>query len=371
MEYQLLSGLSNFTVHHAIMLAIACTLLYLAINKGYEPMLLLPIGFGAFLANIPLSGATAPDGWLSLIYQAGIATELFPILIFIGIGAMIDFGPLLSQPITALLGLAAQFGIFATALMALAVGFPVGEAVTIGIIGAADGPTSIYVSAKLAPSLLAPISVAAYSYMALVPIIQPPIIRLLTSKRERRIPAIAPGREVPRTTRLLFPIAITLAAGIIAPVSTELIGALMFGNLLRESRVVDRLSASAQNELSNLVTILLGIAVGSTMTASAFLRPEALLILSMGLIAFALDTAAGVVFAKFLNLFLTVKINPMIGAAGISAFPMSARVVHMMGLKEDRQNFLLMQATGANVAGQVGSIIAGSILLTIALALGY
>ncbi len=367
MQYQLFSGLSHFTIRHAVMLMLAALLLYLAIRKRYEPMLLLPIGFGAFLANIPLSGATAPDGWLSLIYRIGIATELFPILIFIGIGAMIDFGPLLNQPVTALLGLAAQFGIFATALMALGAGFSVGEAVSIGIIGAADGPTSIYVSSKLAPSLLAPISVAAYSYMALVPVIQPPIIRLLTNEQERRIPAITPRGKVSRTARLLFPIGVTLAAGILVPVSTELIGALMFGNLLRESEVVDRLSGAAQNELSNLVTILLGIAVGSTMNASAFLRPEALLILSMGLIAFALDTAAGVLFAKFLNLFLKQKINPMIGAAGISAFPMSARVVHMMGLNEDRQNFLLMQATGANVAGQVGSIIAGSVLLTLVL----
>ncbi|MFO8060222.1 MAG: sodium ion-translocating decarboxylase subunit beta [Bacillota bacterium] len=367
MEYRLFSGLSQFTVQHAIMLIIAGTLLYLAIKKGYEPMLLLPIGFGTFLVNIPLSAAGAPDGWLGLIYRAGITTELFPILIFIGIGAMIDFGPLLSQPVTALLGLAAQLGIFATALMALGVGFSVGEAVSIGIIGAADGPTAIYVSTKLAPSLLAPISVAAYSYMALVPVIQPPIIRLLTNERERRIPAVTPRGKVSRTAKILFPIGITLAAGILAPVSTELIGALMFGNLLRESGVVDRLSNAAQNELSNLVTIFLGIAVGSTMTASSFLRPEALLILSMGLIAFALDTVAGVLFAKFLNLFLKQKINPMIGAAGISAFPMSARVVHMLGLKEDTQNFLLMQATGANVAGQVGSIIAGSILLTLVL----
>lgn len=365
MQYRLFEGLTHFTPAHGLMLAVGGLFIYLAIRHKYEPMLLLPIGFGCILANIPMSGAVAPEGWLSKLYDAGIRSELLPILIFVGIGAMIDFGPLLCQPSTALLGMAAQSGIFATAAMALWMGFGPGEAASIGIIGAADGPTSIYVSSRLAPSLLAPISVAAYSYMSLVPIIQPPIIRALTTRRERRIRAVSVSGKVPRSTRLLFPIIVTGIAGIIAPVSTELIGALMFGNLLRESGVTERLSISAQNELSNLVTLLLGVTVGSTMNAEVFVRTETLMVLTMGLIAFSLGTAAGVILAKFMNLFSTRKINPMIGAAGISAFPMSARVVHTMGLAEDRENFLLMQATGANVAGQVGSIMAGSILLTL------
>ncbi len=369
MNHLLFPGLGELTISHLAMMGLGILLIVLAVTRKYEPLLLLPIGFGAVLANVPMSVAVAPSGWLTYLYDFGIATELFPILIFIGVGAMIDFGPLLEQPLTVLLGAAAQIGIFLTALMAFSLGFSLHEAVSIGIIGAADGPTSIYVAARLAPHYLAPISVAAYSYMALVPVIQPPIIRLLTSSDERRIPVVAVKRKQPSWLRIGFPIAITIIAGLLTPVSTELIGALMFGNLLRESGVVTKLSQSAQNELSNLVTLFLGITIGSTMIAENFLRWDTLLILGMGLIAFALDTVGGVLLAKGLNLFLRVKINPMIGAAGISAFPMSARVVHRMGLQENPHNFLLMQATGANVAGQLGSVLAGSLLLTWVLSL--
>lgn len=350
-----------------MMMMVAGALIYLGIAKKYEPLLLLPIGFGALLANIPLSVATGPEGWLTRIYEIGILSELFPILLFIGIGAMMDFGPLLSRPITVFYGAAAQIGIFITVMLSLAFGFSLNESVSIGIIGAADGPTSIYVSAKLAPHYLSAISVAAYSYMALVPLIQPPIIRAFTTPEERRIRAPIAGKRAPRIVRILFPIVVTILAGIVTPVSTELIGALMFGNLIRESGVTERLSMSAQNELSNLVTLLLGVTIGSTMSADAFLRSDTLMILGIGLVAFALDTAGGVLFARFLNLFLKTKINPMIGAAGISAFPMSARVVHRVGLEEDPTNFLLMQAAGANVAGQLGSVVAGSVLLTLVL----
>ena len=360
-------GITSFTMGHGIMLAVSGLLIYLGVVKKYEPLLLLPIGFGSLLANIPLSVATGPEGWLTQLYRVGILSELFPILLFIGIGAMMDFGPLLARPTTVFYGAAAQIGIFATVMMALALGFSLNEAVSIGIIGAADGPTSIYVSTKLAPHYLPAISVAAYSYMALVPLIQPPIIRALTTPAERRIRAPISTRRAPRTARILFPIAVTLLAGFIAPVSTELIGALMFGNLMRESGVTDRLSGAAQNELSNVVTLLLGITIGSTMEAGGFLRPDTLMILGIGLIAFGLDTVGGVLFARFLNLFMRHKINPMVGAAGISAFPMSARVVHRLGLEEDPTNFLLMQAAGANVAGQLGSVVAGSILLTLVL----
>ncbi len=360
-------GITSFTAGHGIMLALSGLLIYLGIVKKYEPLLLLPIGFGSLLANIPLSVAAGPEGWLTQLYLAGILSELFPILLFIGIGAMMDFGPLLARPTTVFYGAAAQIGIFATVMMALALGFSLNESVSIGIIGAADGPTSIYVSTKLAPHYLPAISVAAYSYMALVPLIQPPIIRALTTPEERRIRAPMGARRAPKAARILFPIVVTLLAGFVAPVSTELIGALMFGNLLRESGVTDRLSAAAQNELSNVVTLLLGITIGSTMEASGFLHPDTLMILGIGLIAFGLDTVGGVLFARFLNLFMRQKINPMVGAAGISAFPMSARVVHRLGLEEDPTNFLLMQAAGANVAGQLGSVVAGSILLTLVL----
>jgi sodium ion-translocating decarboxylase beta subunit len=348
-----------------IMFAIGGILIYLAIVKEYEPTLLLPIGFGAILANIPYSSAIGEDGILGLLYRVGISTELFPVLIFVAIGAMIDFSPLLGNPFMFLFGAAAQFGIFGTMLVAIAFGFKINEAAAIGIIGAADGPTSIFVANLFAQNLLAPISVAAYSYMALVPLVQPPIIRALTTPEERRIRMENREVQVSKTVKILFPILVTMIAGIIVPASVSLIGMLMFGNLIRECGVLERLSNSAQNELANLVTIFLGIVIGSTMTADAFLNTTTLLILGMGLLAFIFDTAAGVIFAKILNIFLKNKVNPMIGAAGISAFPMSARVVHKLGQEEDSTNYLIMHAVGANVAGQIGSVMAGGALIAL------
>lgn len=362
---EVFSGIYNFQLGNIIMIAVAGILIYLAIAKDYEPMLLLPIGFGAILANIPLSSAIGHDGFLTVLYNAGIKNELFPILIFIAVGAMIDFGPLLKNPFMLFFGAAAQFGIFATMLVATLLGFDLKEAATIGIIGAADGPTSIYVATKFAPRLLAAISVAAYSYMSLVPIIQPPVVKALTTRKERLIRMPARDAQIPQIVKILFPILVTLVAGIIAPISVSLVGSLMFGNLLRECGVLERLSKSAQNELANLVTLLLGITIGSTMVASEFLKVETLIIILMGLVAFVFDTAGGVLFAKFLNLFLKNKINPMVGAAGISAFPMSARVIQRMAQKEDPTNFVLMQSVSANVAGQLGSIVAGGMLLAL------
>jgi len=364
---ELLKGLQSMTWQQGVMILIGLVLIYLAIRKEYEPMLLLPIGFGAILTNIPLSAAIGEEGFLKILYEAGIRTELFPILIFIAVGAMIDFSPLLKQPVMLFFGGAAQLGIFAAMLLAASTGlFSLKEAASIGIIGAADGPTSIYVANIFAPKLIGPISVAAYSYMSLVPIIQPPVIRALTTKEERKIRMDADyNKKVSKKVLILFPIIVTLIAGIIAPNSVGLVGSLMFGNLIRECGVLDRLSKAAQNELSNLVTLLLGITIGSTMVAEDFLALETLAILAIGLFAFILDTAGGVLFAKFVNLFLKKKVNPMIGAAGISAFPMSARVVQKMAIKEDPTNFILMQAIGANVAGQIGSIIAGGILLAL------
>ncbi len=359
------AGILNFQFNQLIMFIIAGILIYLAIAKEYEPALLLPIGFGAILANIPLSGAIGEHGVLSILYRAGIANELFPALIFIAIGAMIDFGPLLQNPFMLFFGAAAQFGIFFTLMVALFFGYDLKEAAAIAIIGAADGPTSIYVATKFAQNLLAPISVAAYSYMALVPIIQPPIIRLLTTSRERKIRMDYRQVKVPKIIKILFPIMVTIVAGVIAPVSVTLIGLLMFGNLIRECGVIERLSSAAQNELANLVTILLGVTIGSTMVADQFLKPDTLLIMGMGLVAFIFDTAGGVLFAKLLNLFLKQKVNPMVGAAGISAFPMSARVIQQMAKKEDPTNFILMQSASANVAGQIGSIVAGGLLLAL------
>lgn len=363
---ELLGGVLNLTPQHFLMFAIGGVLIYLAIAKEYEPMLLLPIGFGAILSNIPLSSAIGDEGFLTILYKAGIQTELFPVLIFIGVGAMIDFKPLLQNPFMIFFGAAAQFGIFFTMLFALATGqFDLKEAAAIGIIGAADGPTSIYVAKEFAQKYLGPISVAAYSYMSLVPIIQPPVIRLLTSRDERRIRMRYNQVDIPRFVEILFPITITLIAGILAPISVALVGSLMFGNLIRVCGVLTRLSNAAQNELSNLVTLLLGITIGSTMTAEAFLNLQTLMIMGMGLVAFVFDTAGGVLFAKFINLFLKEKVNPMIGAAGISAFPMSGRVVQRMATKDDPSNFILMQAMSANVAGQLGSVIAGSLMLAL------
>ncbi len=352
------------------MWAIGGILIFLAIYKKMEPTLLLPIGFGAILVNLPFSGAITQvingkteHGALDILFDAGVGNELFPLLLFIGIGAMIDFGPLLSNPKLMLFGAAAQFGIFFTVSMASLFGFDIRNAVSIGIIGAADGPTSIFVATYLNSDYLPAIIVAAYSYMALVPIVQPPVIRLLTTKKERLIRMPYAPKQVSKLTRILFPILITVIAGLVAPRSVALVGFLMFGNLIRECGVLNQLSESAQNTLANLITLLLGITVASKMRAEQFLSVETLIILALGLVAFVFDTAGGVLFAKFLNLFSKNKINPMIGAAGISAFPMSARVVHKMGLQEDNQNFLLMHAAGANVSGQIASVIAGGLLL--------
>lgn len=352
-----------------VMWVIGGVLIYLAIKKDMEPSLLLPIGFGAILVNMPFSGAVtqmingvAEEGALSTLFNAGIANELFPLILFIGIGAMIDFGPLLSNPKLMLFGAAAQFGIFFT-LCAASMFFDINDAASIAIIGAADGPTSIVVAQKLHSQYLGAIMVAAYSYMALVPIIQPPVIRLLTTRKERLIRMPYQQHEVSQLTKILFPIIITIVAGLIAPSSVSLVGFLMFGNLIRECGVLNSLSETAQKVLANLITIFLGITIASQMQAEQFLRGETLLILGLGLFAFIFDTAGGVIFAKILNLFLKQKVNPMIGAAGISAFPMSGRVVHKMGLAEDNQNFLLMHSIGVNVSGQIASVIAGGLIL--------
>ena len=403
---ELLAGITGIDIRMAVMYVIGLALIILAIKKEYEPMLLLPIGFGAILVNLPQSVvkyasiASEPDmfvtniilnnpeakdlfkhyieidglyykyepGILQILLESGILTELFPVLIFIGIGAMIDFSPLFKNPVMIFFGAAAQFGIFATMLVAIALGkFDLKTASAIGIIGAADGPTAIYVASKFAKEYFGPISVAAYSYMSLVPIIQPPVIRLLTTKKERMIRMEYREEKFSKFVLITFPIAVTIIAGIVAPISVPLVGSLMFGNLIRECGVLERLSQAAQNELSNLVTLLLGITIGSTMTADSFLRPETLLILAMGLVAFIFDTAGGVLFAKFLNLFRKEgnKFNPMIGAAGISAFPMSARVIQKIAQKEDPTNFVLMQAVSANVSGQLGSIVAGGLVLAL------
>ena len=354
---------------YIVMWAIGGLLIFLAIKKDMEPTLLLPLGFGTIMVNLPFSGAIGHEGPLTTLFDAGIANELFPLILFIGIGAMIDFGPVLSNPKLMIFGAAAQFGIFFTFCLA-SMFFDLPDAASIGIIGAADGPTAIVVAQKLASKYTGAIMVAAYSYMALVPIIQPPVIRLLTTKNERMIRMPYKGKNISKTTRILFPIVITIIAGLVAPSSVALVGFLMFGNLIRECGVLDSLSDTAQKVLANLVTIFLGITIAVKMEATEFLRPETLLILGLGLFAFIFDTAGGVLFAKFLNLFLKEKINPMIGAAGISAFPMSGRVVHKMGLKEDPQNFLLMHSIGVNVSGQIASVIAGGLILSFATGFG-
>ena len=363
---ELFANVGNVTWQHAVMWCIGGVLIYLAIAKKMEPALLLPIGFGTILVNLPLSGAVTQGeevGVLTLLFDSGIANELFPLLLFIGIGAMIDFEPLLSNPKLFLFGAAAQFGIFFTLSMARLFNFDLHYAASIAIIGAADGPTSIFVANVLNSQYIGAITVAAYSYMALVPIVQPPVIRLLTTKTERRIRmAYTPG-SVSKTTKILFPVLITAVVGIVSNRSAALIGFLMFGNLLRECGVLNSLSDAAQNVLSNLITLILGITITAHMTAAEFLRVDTLLILGLGLIAFVFDTVGGVLFAKIMNLFVKNKVNPMIGAAGISAFPMSARIIQKMGQQEDPQNFLLMHAVGANVSGQIASVIAGGIIL--------
>lgn len=368
----LLSGITSVTIPQLVMYCVGILLIYLAIAKGYEPSLLLPMGFGAILVNLPLSGVIDQvlpgigntHGIIQWLFESGIeASEALPLLLFIGIGAMIDFGPLLSNPIMLLFGAAAQFGIFFTLTVATLLGFSLPDAASVAIIGAADGPTAILVSQILKSAYIGPIAVAAYSYMALVPLVQPVAIKAVTSKKERLIRMPYNPVSVSRRLKIIFPIAVTIIAGFIAPQSVSLVGFLMFGNLLRECGVLASLSDAAQNILANLVTLLLGITISFSMKADAFVTWRTLLILLLGLIAFVFDTIGGVMFAKFINLFRKNKINPMIGAAGISAFPMSARVVQKLAIKEDPTNHLLMHAIGANVSGQIASVLAGGIIL--------
>lgn len=371
MEF-LFEGIMAVTWKQIVMWIIGCLLIYLAISKELEPSLLLPMGFGAILVNIPMSGVLNQTlegigpvtGIIDWLFEIGInASEAMPLLLFIGIGAMIDFGPLLSNPRLLLFGAAAQFGIFATITLATLMGYSLADAASFGIIGAADGPTSILVSQVLESNYIGPIAVAAYSYMALVPIIQPFAIKLVTSKNERKIRMSYNPKSVSRMTRLLFPIIVTIIAGLVAPASVSLVGFLMFGNLIRECGVLRSLSETAQNSLVNLITLLLGITISASMKADIFVSMDTIKIMILGLLAFVFDTMAGVLFAKFLNLFLKEKINPMVGGAGISAFPMSARVIQRMGLEADSQNHLLMHAVGANVAGQIASVIAGGVII--------
>ncbi len=373
MEF-LLRSFAAVTWQQGVMYLVGIALIYLAIKKGYEPSLLLPMGFGAILVNLPFSGAMNQyvdgigevTGIVEWMFDIGIhASEAMPLLLFIGIGAMIDFGPLLSNPKMFLFGAAAQFGIFAVVLIAAALGFDLKDAASIGMIGAADGPTAILVSQFFKSNYMAPIAVAAYSYMALVPIIQPIAIKAVTTRKERAIRmTYAPGK-VSKGLRIAFPIIVTMIAGFIAPTSVSLVGFLMFGNLLRECGVLNSLSETAQNSLANLITLLLGLTISASMTAAEFVKLETLMIMGLGLAAFVFDSIAGVMFAKFLNLFSKNKINPMVGAAGISAFPMSARVIQKMGQEADSQNFLLMHAVGANVSGQIASVLAGGLIMSL------
>ena len=370
----LVSGILAITWKQAVMYLIGLILIWLAVKKEYEPSLLLPMGFGAILVNLPASGVLnqyiegvgETNGIIEWLFSIGIeASEALPIILFIGIGAMIDFGPLLSKPVLFLFGAAAQFGIFAALLVAVLLGFDLKDAASIGIIGAADGPTSILVSQILHSNYIGAIAVAAYSYMALVPIVQPFAIRLVTTKKERCIRMNYVPGEVSKQMRIAFPIVVTFIVGLIAPSSVALVGFLMFGNLLRECGVLGSLSETAQNVLANLITLFLGITISFSMQAEAFVKVDTLLIMAIGLVAFVFDTMAGVIFAKVINLFVKDKINPMIGAAGISAFPMSSRVVQKMALKENPNNILIMQAAGANVSGQIASVIAGGLIINL------
>lgn len=370
----LLSGISAITPQQVVMYVIGAVLIYLAINKDLEPVLLLPLGFGAILVNLPMSGVLNQtmtgigeiNGIIEWLYEVGIeASEAMPLLLFIGIGAMIDFGPLLSNPKMFLFGAAAQFGIFAAVLVAVLAGFDLKDAASIGIIGAADGPTSIMVSQVLGSKYVGPIAVVAYSYMALVPIIQPMVIKALTTKKERMIHMEYKQANVSKKAKIIFPIVVTVVAGLVAPASVALVGFLMFGNLLRECGVLGNLADSARDVLSNLVSLLLGITIAFSMRAETFVTTQTLLIMAIGLSAFIFDTAAGVLFAKLMNLFSKEKVNPMIGAAGISAFPMAARVVQKLATKEDPSNILIMQATGTNVSGQIASVVAGGVILNV------
>ena len=363
----LIQNFSYITWQMLVMWAIGGILIYLAIEKKMEPTLLLPMGFGAILVNLPVAvEGTGVQHVLDTLFSIGIdGAELFPLMLFIGIGAMIDFQPLLANPKLMIFGAAAQFGIFFTLALASLLGYDLQDAASISIIGAADGPTSIFVATELGSKYLGAIMVAAYSYMALVPLIQPPIIKLCTTREERRIRMQYKGKVVSRTTRILFPIVVTVIVGLVAPDAVALIGFLMFGNLIRECGVMQSISETAQNALANLITIFLGITIASQMKAADFLKIDTLIIIGLGLVAFVFDTFGGIMVAKIMNIFTEEKINPMIGAAGISAFPMSARVVHKMGLEEDNQNFLLMHSIGVNVSGQIASVIAGGLILAL------
>jgi oxaloacetate decarboxylase beta subunit len=361
-------GIMAIGWQQALMYLVGATLIWLAIAKDYEPMLLLPIGFGAILVNLPYAVVWQHEGVpgaLKVLFDAGISTELLPLLVFIGVGAMCDFGPLFQRPWLMIFGAAAHLGVFATIVIAVVMGFSLSEAASIGIIGAADGPTAIFVSTKLAKHLLGPITVVAYSYMSLVPIIQPPVVRALTTKRERLIHMEAHDRVVPKLVTISFPIIVTLLASLLVPMAAPLIGFLMFGNLIRECGCLEKMSRTAQNELSTIVTILLGIAVGASMRAQDFIQPATLKILALGLVAFIVDTAGGVLCAKAVNLVLKKKINPMIGACGISAFPMSGRVIQKMAFKDDPSNVILMHAISANASGQVASVVVGGLVLAL------
>ena len=367
----LFAGVVNITIWQIIMIAIASVLLYLGIKKGYEPLLLVPIGFGAILVNIPLADMMGKEGFLRFFYDAGVLTEVFPLLIFIGIGAMTDFQPLLQNPKIILLGAAGQFGIFLTLLLALALGFDKLDAVAVAVIGACDGPTAIYVSSKFAPHMLGAVSVAAYSYMSLVPLIQPPIMRALTTEKERQVVMGAAKLEpISKTTKIVFPIAVTIFASILAPKGAPLIGTIMLGNLLRESGVVERLRSASENEIANIVTLLLGLCIGATMEADKFLKAQTLLILGLGFIAISLDTVVGLLFGKLMCFMTGGKVNPLIGAAGISAFPMAARVVQAEGQKYNKKSYLLMHAMSANAGGQIGSVIAAAVMLSVLQGMG-
>ena len=364
MEF-LLEGIRQITWQHCVMYLVGFILIYLAIVKKLEPSLLLPMGLGAIIVNIPNSGALGEAGAIEWLFNVGIeASEILPLLLFIGIGAMLDFGPLLSNPKLIFVGAAAQAGIFITIIFASAIGFDLTDAACVGIIGAADGPTSILVATRLKTDYLGAITVAAYCYMALVPIIQPFVIKMCTSKKERLIKMEYNPKSVSKKAKIIFPIFITLLAGLLAPESVSLVGFLMFGNLLRECGVLDSLSETASNTLTNLVTLVLGISVSFTMQAEKFVTPQTIMIMSLGLFAFVFDTIFGIFFVKILNIFSKKKINPMVGAAGISAFPMASRIVHQMGVKEDKSNYLLMHSASANIAGQVASAIAGGVVLS-------
>ena len=363
-------GILNLNLGHVVMILIGSLLLYLGIRKGYEPLLLVPIGFGAILVNIPLSEMMAEGGFIRYFYDIGVRTEIFPLLIFVGIGAMTDFQPLLENPKIILLGAAGQFGIFITLLLALAIGFDKLDAVAVSIIGACDGPTAIYVSSKFAPHMLGAVSVAAYSYMSLVPLIQPPIMRALTTEKERMIVMGAVKQPISQTTKIVFPIVVTIFASILAPKGAPLIGTVMLGNLMKESGVVDRLKRASENEIANIVTLLLGLCIGATMEADKFLRAQTLIVLALGFVAISLDTAVGILFGKLMCLLTGGKINPLIGAAGISAFPMSARVVQAEGQKYNKKSYLLMHAMSANAGGQIGSVIAAAVMLSVLQGMG-